>query len=120
MSSLDYLSDLEKDKIIAFNQDIVLVNAVKKVLLEAIYNNGVLRAGTPPDPLRNVAFGLVGKSGRVLMNGIPMPVVSNEQLGEDLRATYEGINLLEQGLTQLALIKKDPVDEVSSTVNEAI
>lgn len=114
MKPLEYLSEIEKAKIIAFNTDAVLANAVRKVLLETIYNNGVLRAGGSPDPLRNGALGLafLTLGGKAL--------VSNEELGADLRGLAQGVNLLEQGLAQLAKIKKDQPDEVSSGINEAV
>ena len=117
--SLEYLSDIEKAKIAVFNEDTVLYNAVKKVLLESIYNNGVLRKDCPPDPSKNAAMGLARISGQVLQTGQVIPFYTNEQLGEDLRAMAEGVNLLEQGFTQLNLIKQKPVGEVSPTINIA-
>lgn len=118
--TLDYLSEIEREKIVSFNEDLVLVNAVRKVLLEAIYNNGVLRKNCPPDPTRNAALGMARLSGQILQTGQVIPPISNEELGADLRALSEGVNLLEQGLLQLAKIKKDPSDKVNSEVNEAI
>lgn len=96
---MEYLSDIEKDKIITFNQDEVLVEAVRKVLLASIYNNGTLRKDLKADPAKNAALGLaflaIGGSG----------VVTNADLGEDLRGLAQGVSLLEKGLAQLAKIK---------------
>lgn len=109
-----FMSGIEKDKIIAFNSDPILVNAVKKVLLASIYSNGTLRADVPADPTRNAALALAN----LAISG--KGIVKNEDLGEDLRGLMQGVSLLEQGLAQLAKIKKDPEGEVKPSVNEAI
>lgn len=110
---MPYLSDIEKDKIINFNQDEVLVNAVRKVLLAVIYDNGTLRKDVAPDPLKNGALGLafLAISGR--------GVVSNEDLGEDIKALAQGVSLLENGLNALSKIKKES-EVVESPYNEAV
>lgn len=110
---MPYLSDIEKDKIINFNNDEVLVNAVRKVLLAVMYDNGTLRKDLAPDPLKNGALGLaflaIGGKG----------VVSNADLGEDLRGLAQGVSLLENGLNQLSKIKKEE-EPVESPFNEAV
>lgn len=113
MATLEYLSELERKEVIKFNNNLVLSNAVKKVLLESIYNNGVLRKDNPPDPLRNAALGLSFQT-------LAGKVISNEDLGADLRGLSEGINLLEKGLFELSKIKEDSKDVVSPLINEAI
>lgn len=100
MKAIEYLTDHELEKVVQFNEDLVMKNAVRKVLLEAIYNNGVLRAGGAPEPLRNAAFGLVFKT----ING--QGVASDADLGQDLRGLANGVSLLEQGLAQLDKIKR--------------
>lgn len=112
---MDYLTDGEKEKIINFNADEVLVEAIRKVMLASIYSNGTLRKGKSSEPLKNAALGLafLANSGQ--------GVVSNEDLGEDLRGLAQGVNLLEQGFKQLATIKKKDEDEsAESEINEAI
>lgn len=111
---MNYLSDAEKNKIMTFNADIVLVNAVKKVLLEAIYNNGVLRKDNDPEPTRNAALSLA----IACVNG--QNVVSDEHLGQDLRGMAQGVLLLEQGLAQLAKIKKVKEGESTNKDNPGI
>lgn len=110
---MPYLSDIEKDKIINFNNDEVLVNAVRKVLLAVIYDNGTLRKDLAPDPTKNGALGLafLAISGR--------GVVTNEDLGSDLRGLAQGVSLLENGLNALKTIKKDD-PSVESPYNEAV
>lgn len=110
---MPYLSDIEKDKIINFNSDEVLVNAVRKVLLASIYNNGTLRADMAPDPLKNgalaLAFLAISGSG----------TVSNDDLGADIRGLAQGVSLLENGLKELSKVKKEG-EVVESPYNEAV
>lgn len=110
---MPYLSDIEKDKIINFNSDEVLVNAVRKVLLASIYNNGTLRADVAPDPLKNGALALafLAISGR--------GTVSNDDLGADIRGLAQGVSLLENGLKELSKVKKEG-EVVESPFNEAV
>ncbi len=110
---MPYLSDIEKDKIINFNSDEVLVNAVRKVLLASIYDNGTLRKDLAPEPLKNGALGLafLAISGK--------GVVTNDDLGADIRGLAQGISLLENGLNQLSKIKKEEA-LIESPFNEAV
>jgi hypothetical protein len=97
------LSDIEKEKIIQFNKDEVLVEAVRKVLLATIYSNGTLRQGIKSEPIKNAAFSLVNQAKEV----------SNEELGADLRALWAGVRALELGLQQLATYKdKDILEQL--------
>jgi len=97
---MDFLTDREKDKIIKFNQDPELVEAVRKVMLKAVYTQGTLRKDIKSEPLKNAALGLVFHT----ING---SVISDEQLGADLRGLAHGLNLLESGFVELAKIEKD-------------
>ncbi len=109
-----FLSDVEKVKIELFNQDGILVNAVRKVLLEAIYNNGVLRKDIPPEPMRNAALSLAIATA----NGQNM--ISNENLGEDIRGMAQAVLLLEQGLAQLQKITSKKAEPEETSGNPAI
>ena len=97
---MDELNQIEKEKIMSFNDDIVLVNAIRKVLLASIYSNGTLRKEIKPDPLKNAALGL----SMAAVNG--QVIISNEQLGEDLRALTQAIALMENGFKELLKIKR--------------
>lgn len=110
---MEYLSDIEKAKVIAFNSDPIMKEVVRKVILASVYNNGVLRAGKSSDPTKNSALSLafLALSGR--------GVVSNEDLGEDLRGLAQGVFLLEQGFNELEKIKDETKVE-ESEVNNAI
>ena len=110
----DFLSEAEMAKIAVFNQDTVLVNAIKKVLLASIYSNGTLRKDVDPNPTRNGALGLASMA--VSAKGL----ITNEQLGEDLRSLAQGVSLLETGLNELAKIKSKAEDKPDSNVNPGI
>lgn len=109
-----FLSDIERQKIEIFNQDTVLVNAIKKVLLATIYSNGILKKDVDPDPLKNGALSLAFMT----LNG--QALVSNEELGADLRGLAQGVNLLEQGLAHLSKITSKKEDKPEATGNPAI
>ena len=93
---MEYLNELEKEKIIAFNEDTVMREAVKKVLLEGIYRVGVLEAGKPADP-RNWAFNLAG------LNDMAM---DDEKVGNLLKVTAKGIGAIEDGFKRLSEIRR--------------
>lgn len=104
----NFLSDLEKTKIQLFIEDEVQAEAVRKVLLFSLYNNGVLKKGEKANPLVNFALGLVANR----------PDFTDEQLGRDLRASWNGINALEIGFSNLARYRKDDLEKVD-VKNEA-
>lgn len=114
MNESKYLSDLEVSQIEIFNQNTVLVNAIRKVLLATIYSNGTLRKDIDPDPARNGALGLallaIGGKG----------VVTNADLGEDLRGLAQGISLLENGLNQLSKITSKKAEAPEEKGNPAV
>ena len=93
------LSDSEKLAVKLFVENDLQREAVKKVLLFDIYYNGILSRGDTPDPLRNLALGLVSNFGAQL---------TDEQLGKDLRAGWAGINTLETAFSELSKFKKEP------------
>lgn len=103
----EYLTDIEVAKIEAFTSDETMVQAVKKVLLQHIYSQGVITKGQEHNPLKNRALVLVGGD------------VSNEELGSQLRSLWEGVNALETGFAELETIKQK-VEVVETPSNEAI
>lgn len=107
------LTDLEKSKIYQLNADPEMVEAIKKVLLAAMYANGTLRQDAQANPLTNSAFALVAlaSSGQ--------GTISNEELGEDLRGLFHGVQLMERGFKRLSEIKKEE-SPVETPYNEAI
>lgn len=91
------MTELEKDSLMQFSKNPIMVEAVRKVLLAGLYSNGTLRAGALAEPTRNMAFSLVAN---------PQTEYSNEQLGADLRALWAGINAVEGGFNEIKRLAK--------------
>lgn len=104
----DFLSDQEKDLLKSFYKNETMREAVKKVILFGLYNNGVLKPGDKSDALRNAAFNLVSNRGEN----------TNEQIGADLRAMWEGVNALENAYDLIASFIPEPTP-ANPTVNRA-
>jgi hypothetical protein len=96
INSTEILNEIEQEKIALFNEDKIMKEAVRKVLLAGIYENGTLKSGVPADPKRNFLLSSANN-----MN------LTNEVLGQEVRAAYWGIALLEKGFDKLSEIKKD-------------
>lgn len=94
-----FLNDLELEKVRQFNDDEVMREAVKKVILETVYACGVLKKGKKADPLHNMALVYVSMNKDA----------TNDQVGAHMRALYEGINFVEMGFGAIAKYKKDPL-----------
>lgn len=89
----EYLSVVEKEKIAAFVGDEVMFEAVKKVLLFDLYQNGTLKPDKKAVPVRNAALSLyfANQEGEI----------SDEALGRDLRALASGIHTVEGAFGKL-------------------
>lgn len=106
----EYLTDLEVAKIEAFCSDKDMYEAVKKVLLQHIYEQGVLKQGIAHNPLKNRAFALAQHATENPM--------TDEILGQHVRGLWEGVNALESGYGELQNIKTEkPIK--SNVMNEA-
>lgn len=106
MNPETYLSDLEKNKIIAFNEDKVLKNAIYKVMLEPLYNHGVLRPEGIVDPTRN--FALTQAFNMLLQK---REMWDLEKLGAVNLANAMAIQMIEQGFGELEKFKNEPKSE---------
>lgn len=98
---MDYLSDNEKQQLEIFVQSETMREAVKKVLLAGLYDNGVLKPDKPVESLRNGAFGTVSQN----------PDASNELLGADIRALWQGLQAIERGFQKLSEFSTKKVDK---------
>ena len=103
----DSLNEVEVEKIEAFVKDKVLFEAVRKVLLDSIYSQGVMKKGEAHNPFKNRAFALIAEN------------TDNDQLGKNIKAWFEGVNALEAGYKELESIKVEK-EEILSPLNEAI
>jgi len=104
---MDYLSDLEIVKVETFCKDKEMFEAVKKVLLQHIYDHGVLKPNESHNPFKNRAIALIADNQ------------DNDKLGSNVRAWWEGINALEQGYDELTKITSKKEDGVKTPYNEA-
>ena len=84
----EYLSDHEIMALEKFNDDKVMVEAVRKVLLEGIYFQGGLQHGKIADPSKNFMLALVTSN---------MDLSHNEVLGEKVRSAAFGVIAVESG-----------------------
>jgi hypothetical protein len=92
----DILNDVEKAAVQKFIEFETMREAVKKVLLAALYENGTLKPGIPADPTRNASFAIVANQSGA----------SNEQIGAELRAMWEGVRIVENAFNKMAEYKK--------------
>jgi hypothetical protein len=104
---MDFLNEVERAAVQAFFENEGMRESVKKVLLAALYENGTLKAGIKSDFTRNLALSLVANNREV----------TNEQLGADLRAMWEGIRLVENAFNKMSEFKK--VETKESKPNKA-
>lgn len=105
----EILNDLEADKIIAFCQDRVTFEAVKKYVLYYLYQH-IAKPGEKFKGNSNYALQLAWN------REYPR---TNEELGADLRALARGIHAVESGFLELENIKKEqekPVEEQTNPV----
>lgn len=101
------LTDLEVAKITQFIGDEHMVEAVRKVMLAAIYSNGTLRQDAPANPMTNAALMMAMRTIR------GEGVMSDAELGQDLRGLAQGVMLLEAGFSRLNKIKPEEVKVVA-------
>lgn len=107
MTDAEFLSEVEKDLVQRFYEDVPTREAVKKILLDALYHSGIIEPDKPVDALHNAAFML-------LHQDVKAP---NEQVGARLRAMYEGLLALEAGFEKMSQLKK--VEPDKPKVNKA-
>ncbi len=99
MKLSEVLSELEKDKLSIVAGDEVMMSAIAKVVLNAVYFDGTIRKEGIPDPQKNFCLALASRPG-----------ATNEELGAELRASLAGVQLLEKGFEELATFRK--VEEI--------
>lgn len=107
------LNELEKAKVEQFCADEPMMSAVKKVLLAALYSHGVVGANGEVNPLINGAFGMVSLA--------PKEGFSDEVLGQNLRAQFAGVSIVENAYDAMKLIKTgEVVDSSVDNINPGI
>lgn len=85
-------NDREKERLHRFVNDDEMMEAVKKVVLSAIYFEGTLKEQGLPRPLENFALAFAaGSTGQL----------TREQMGEKLEAALIAVQLLNDGFARL-------------------
>lgn len=111
--SHEVLTDIERDKVIAFAEDKFLFEAVKKYILAVAYKQGVVEKGVEHNPNINFALNLAWPATQ--SGGMPR---SDEELGQNLRAMTYAVQLIGSGFREMSEMKKDePLQE--ETTNPA-
>lgn len=110
---MEILSEIERDKIIAFVQDAVAYNAVKKYVLAVMYKQGVVEKGLTHNARINFALNLAWPA--TTPQGMPR---TDEELGQNLRAMTYAVQLIESGFKEMEEMRK-PVPLTEETVNQA-
>lgn len=110
MDTTEILNQIETEKLIAFKEDKIMFEAVKKYLLAYLYDQGVIRPDKSPKSNINWALQLAWDR-----NGVPR---SDQELGQDLRAVTRGIQIIESGFIEMEQISK-PKDEEETPTNPA-
>ena len=100
------LSVLEKAELAKFVENKVLTEAVKKVVLSAIYYDGTLVQNESADAQKNFCLAIATEK------------LTNEELGAKLKASLAGVQLLENGFAQLSQFKAVE-DKLKQTKNTA-
>lgn len=118
----EIMNDIEKDKLIAFHEDRVMFEAVKKYLLVYLAQ-GVATPGKPLVGNVNYALQLAwDRQGGVMSDAgkvVAFTPRTNEELGADLRALARGVNILESGFKEIADMKR-PETPSKDTENPAL
>jgi len=99
--STEILNEIEKEKIMAFCEDKLAFEAVKKYVLAVVYKHGSFEKGEPFKGNMNWALQL--SWGATEPGGMPR---SDKELGEALRALTVATKLVESGFKELTEMKE--------------
>lgn len=105
--SHEILTEIEKDKVVAFAQDPLAFEAVKKYILAVAYKQGVVKSGEEHKGTVNFALNLAW--GATQQSGMPR---TDEELGQNLRALTYAVQLVESGFKELSEMRSPEKEEV--------
>lgn len=115
--SKEILSEIELDKVIAFANDKLAFEAVKKYVLAVAVAHGTFEKDKPFKGLRNFALNLGFNA--VDSRGMPR---SDEELGQSIRALAFAVQLVETGFREIEDIKEikkvENVPEITNNPSE--
>lgn len=89
------LNDIEKEKIIAFAEDTVMFEAVKKYILAVTYQHGVMEPGKPFQTNMNFALQVAWRAAEGTMPR------DDKEIGQDLRALTKASQLVGSGFKEI-------------------
>jgi hypothetical protein len=104
---MDSLNDVEKAAVQAFYENEGMRESVKKVILDGLYGQGVIKPGQKHDSMHNRALVIVQENKEA----------SDEVIGAKMRAFNEAVSLLEHAFNIMSTIKK--VEPRQSKANQA-
>ena len=107
------LNEIETDRVLAFKNDPVAFNAVKKYVLAVAYKHGVVRPGE--EHIGNVNFALNLAGSAIHPNGVAR---SDAELGQSLRALAYAVQLVESGFKEMSEMEKLEVEK-EEVINKA-
>ena len=97
---MEYLNEIERNEPAKLNENLVLLNAIKKVLLAYVYYEGVLTPGEyAGDSLKNF---VLQKAAIALQ----AKEITDESLGASLRADTQALRLVELGFQEIEKYKQ--------------
>lgn len=105
------LSETEKTALKSFWNNRNMREALRKVLFMGIRENGVMRPGETFEPRLNIALALVGQRE---------DSVTNEELGADIRAFFQGMKALENAFSRIEEIVTIPEKPKGREGNPAV
>lgn len=110
MNNIDerkFLDVVEISKLIMFNADEKLKDAVKKMLLYFVYNSEILRPGESAGIEKHWVYGVLQD-----------PKISDEEIGKNVRAKVYALGLLEEAFKEIS--KFTPEEEPKEEKNPAV
>ena len=110
---MDILSEKEKKQVENFVKNEIMFEAVRKVLLQGIYTDGVMRKDDKAEPHKNFMFEILG-SQMNLQGG-----TSNEAIGQNIKAKWEGIRIVELAFKELETLVESPKKKDKEAINTA-
>jgi hypothetical protein len=109
----DIISEQEEIELRKLANNEIALKALKKILLIDIYSSGTLEPGIDPDFTRNFALSFLydPQSGQEYR-------IDNDELGQKLRSSLEGIRMVQSALNTLNKFK-DKEEEREPSANPA-
>ncbi len=93
-----YLNGAEKGLVETFVANKPMYDAVRKVLLSGVYEDGILKPGEEAEPLKNF---ILGRMTNPLIANAPF-----ELKGQEISSIIHGISMIESGFKELDKLKK--------------